>query len=171
MEPQNQNSPPDYNFILNQAAPPTGGPAKNRKKYLLVAFVLIVILMLLAGLVLVASSSKNNKTQNTPSAAIAGANPADQFLDALKSKDYPKAASLIPGDPNIMNSSAQNLQTTFSAIDVEHCKVSELDAKKTSGYSDLTCRSLDNSYGVTIHFQVVSDPEPLIINYNIKVLP
>lgn len=174
MDPQNQNTQPDYNFILNQPgeALPVG-PKNSRKKPLILGVVIVILVMVIIGAVLLSGGAKSNTT-NTPingSAVGATTNPVNQFLDDLKTQDYNSAASLIPGGADNLDSSSQNLQTTFSTMDVNKCQVSAPQGDSLSNNSDLTCRRIDDSYGIKVHFRIVQDDSgPIILSYKVEVI-
>ncbi|MEO9179741.1 MAG: hypothetical protein ABI221_02560, partial [Candidatus Saccharimonadales bacterium] len=137
---ENQNIQPDYDFILNQpgspSAPKTPLPTSSRshKKLIIVAVCAVVLLLGLAVAAVVASKSSSNQAATSSNDVSQVVNPVDQFMTALRQKDYAKAASYLPGDAQAQAISVKNLQTTFEAMNLGSCKVTKLTGNTIASY-------------------------------------
>lgn len=170
---ENQNPPPDYDFILNQPGQKVPSTSRGyRKKLIITGSICGVIILVTAILVLVANrQAAKNPDLVATKAPITATNPVDLLLASIKERDFNKGAMLLPLTEDDPSTAATNLENSLTDINIASCKVSPLVGAKANSFSTMTCRHEGNDYGIQIDFHVAQTANtPFIVDYSSQVV-
>ena len=148
---QQPNISPDYGYIINQQMPQNDKKGVDKRIVIIVVCVILALALLLLS-TFIKPSSKNAKT--------AGNNPAAQPVvsvnEALRAKDYQKAANLVAwvlSDAN-KNALAKDFEQAASTVDYNTCKITKVTPNGEVVDVQDVCASIDKQVSYINTFTV-----------------
>lgn len=169
MNDQNQNSQPDYSFIMNQQpAAPVGKP---RDKFKLVIAGAVILAVIVAGLVtysIIGGSGSGKKSSVASTSYVEVGQKFMAYMSADGDLDK-RVTDLIGGRLYISDkTNLQLLKRLQGSINFSSCDIQSDDTKDQAHYLSYKCKTDDNqSITVTLREELIQD-KILITGHTVK---
>lgn len=150
---QQPNISPDFGYIINQQVPDNNKKGADKRIVFIVVAVILLFIMFIASIFLKANSTVKQGSVTGPAAEQ-----VISFNEALKAKDYQKAAGILGwslGDTD-KTKLAEELQKASTIVDQSSCIINSATTKGQMQIVKQTCTTVDKRSQLVFDYTVTN---------------